>query len=313
MGKINMKAIEKKKEELQRGGGSDYGFDKLESGKNVRRILPPKGDSDMFYSEGYLHFGLGSDGKTTVTCLDTFGKKCPICEYLDSIKNSKNKEDKEFLKNARKTKRIYLNVINRDSDEDEETPKVLPIGNMILKQLIEIICDPDYGDITDFNEGRDVTITKSGKGMDTEYSVLAKPKESIASEQLSEEELDDAMPDLESLFIEKTEEELVAILTGEDVESDEEEAGGDDLEYDEMELSDLKYLCKERGIKFKTGATKSTLVRLLEEYDEEADADEDEDEDTSEESDDDGDDDDEDDELMASVKNAVKSKRAGKR
>ena len=307
-----MKAIEKKKEELQRGGGSDYGFDKLEQGKNVRRILPPKGDSDLFYSEGYMHFGLGEDGKTAVTCLDTFGKKCPICEYLDSIKNSKNKEDKEFSKSAKKTKRVYLNVINRDSDDEEDTPVVLPIGNMILKQLIEIICDPDYGDITDFNEGRDVTITKSGKGMATEYSVLAKPKESLASEQLSEEELDEKMPDLESLFFEKSEEELVAILTGEEIESEDSD-DEEDLEYDEMEVEDLKYLCKERGIKFKASATKSKLVQLLEEYDESK---EDEDEDEYEESEEDSDeedDEDEDDDLMNSVKNAVKNKRAGKR
>ena len=297
-----MKAIEKKKEELQKGGGSDYGFDKLESGKNVRRVLPPKGDSDMFYSEGYLHFGLGEDGKTAVTCLDTFGKKCPICNYLDSIKNSKNKEDKEFRDKSKKTKRIYINVINRDSDNEEDAPIVLPIGKMILKQLIDIICDPDYGDITDFNEGRDITITKSGKGMSTEYSVIAKPKESLASEQLSEEELDEKLPDLDSLFIEKSEEELMAILTGEEVESDED---GEDLEYDEMDVEDLKYLCKERGIKFKATATKSKLVQLLEDYDEE-DEDVDEDADEVEE-------DEEDDDLMASVKNAVKNKRAGKR
>ena len=138
--------------------------------------------------------------------------------------------------------------------------------------------------------------------MSTEYSVIAKPKESLASEQLSEEELDEKLPDLDSLFIEKSEEELMAILTGEEVESDED---GEDLEYDEMDVEDLKYLCKERGIKFKATATKSKLVQLLEDYDEE-DEDVDEDADEVEE-------DEEDDDLMASVKNAVKNKRAGKR
>ena len=153
MGKLDMSKMKSKQEELQKNGGSgNFGFDKLKDGKNVRRILPPKGDSDMFYSEGFLHFGLGEDGKTSVTCLDTFGKKCPICEYIDSIKSSKNAEDKELVKNAKKTKRVYINVLNRDNDEDEEKPVVLPIGKMILKQIIDYICDPDYGDITDFNE-----------------------------------------------------------------------------------------------------------------------------------------------------------------
>lgn len=309
-----MDAMLKKQEELKKGGGnSDFGFDKLESGKNVRRVLPPKGDNDMFYSEGYLHFGLGADGKTTVTCLETFGKKCPICEYLESIKNSKDKEDKEFYNNSKKTKRIYINVLNRDSDEEEETPKVLPIGRMILKQLIDIICDPDYGDITDFEEGRDVTITKSGKGMNTEYSVLAKPKCTIASEQFDEAELDDLLPDLESLFQEKSEEELIAILSGEEY-SDDDGSSDEDLEYDEMELDDLKYLCEERGISIpKKNCTKSKLIRLLEEDDEENEDDEDDDDEGDIHDPEDDDDDDDDDDLMASVKQAVKNKRAGRK
>lgn len=318
MGKLNMSAMQAKQEELQRGGGnSDYGFDSLESGKNVRRVLPPKGDSDTFYSEGFLHFGLGADGKTAVTCLDTFGKKCPICEYLESIKSSKAKEDKELCKNARKTKRMYINVINRDSQDEEEVPKVLPIGKMILKQIIDIICDPDYGDITDFEEGRDITITKSGKGIDTEYSVIAKPKESIASEQYSEEELDELLPDLESLFTEKSEEELMAILAGEEYEAEDDSDDDEELDYDEMELEDLKYLCKDRGIKVPVrGCTKSKLVKLLTQWDEENDDEElEDDEDEYEEEDDSSEDSDAEDEdnLMADVRNAVNKKRSGKK
>ena len=53
MGKLNLNAMKAKQEEMQKGntGGSDFEFDKLNSGKNVRRILPPKGDKDVFYSE----------------------------------------------------------------------------------------------------------------------------------------------------------------------------------------------------------------------------------------------------------------------
>lgn len=322
MGKLNLSALKTKQAELKKGnGGNDYGFDKLEAGKNVRRILPPKGEKDMFYSEGYQHFGLGADGKKVVTCLSTYGKKCPVCEYLDSIKNSSNKEDKEFSKNARKSRRIFINVLNRDSDEDEEKVKVLPIGVTILKQVIDIICDPDYGDITDFEEGRDITITKSGKGMNTEYSVLAKPKESIASTQFSAEELDTIMPDLDSLFTEKSYEEIKAILNGEEAEEDEErpakrkektedyeeeetETEDDEdeepLDYAELELDDLKELCEDRGIDLPKRVTKSKLVMLLEEDDES---------DEYEMAEDEGE---EEDDLMASVKNAVKKKRASR-
>lgn len=279
MGKLNMSAVQSKNNELQNTGGNNYGFDKLESGKNIRRILPPKGDKDIFWSEGFMHYSLGADGKTTVTCLETFGKKCPICEYLDSIQNSKNKEDQEMVKNCRKTKRIFIAVLNRDSAEEEEKPVILGIGKSVLKGITDAICDPDYGDITDFETGRDITITKTGSGLNTSYSVLPKPKTTIASEGYSPEELDELIPDLDSLFVEKSEEELEALLNGEVYDED---SGEDEeyLDYDEMSLEDLRYLCEDRGIKVPSGAKRAKLVSLLTTYDEDNGEDgEDEDED----------------------------------
>lgn len=278
MGKLNLGAVQQKNAELQQSGnGGNYGFDKLESGKNVRRILPPKGDREVFWSEGFMHYSLGADGKTAVTCLSTFDKKCPICEYLESIQNSKNKDDQEMIKSCRKTKRIFIAVLNRDSQDEEEKPLVLGIGKSILKGITDCICDPDYGDITDFETGRDITITKSGTGMQTSYTVLPKPKSIIASDSYSPEELDELIPDLDSLFVEKSPEELEAILNGEEY-GEEEESDDDELDYDEMSLDDLKYLCKDRGIRVPAGAKRSKLVQLLIEYDESGEDEEDEEE-----------------------------------
>lgn len=316
-----MKAMAAKQEELKRGGGSgsNYDFDKLEKGKNVRRVLPPKGDSDMFFAEGFVHYGFGEDGKKMVTCLQTFDKKCPVCEYLESIKGSKNKEDKEFYNNAKQQKKIYINVLNRDNDEEEETPKVLPIGRMILKQLIDIICDPDYGDITDFNDGRDITITKSGSGMQTEYSVLAKPKTSEASEQYSEEELDELLPNLEDLFVEKSPEELEAMIAGEEYSEDAESDDEDEVyDYLSMSIEDLKYLCKERDIALPKKVTKSRLISMLEEYDDEEfdkksqEYEDEEDEDCKPTFEEDNEEDEEDDDLMNSIKASINKKRASR-
>lgn len=328
MGKLNLEAVQQKNTELQQsGGGNNYGFDKLDSGKNVRRILPPKGDKEVFWSEGFMHYSLGAEGKTAVTCLETFGKKCPICEYLESIQSSKNKDDQEMIKNCRKTKRIFIAVLNRDSQEEEEKPLVLGIGKSILKGITDCICDPDYGDITDFETGRDITITKSGTGLNTSYSVLPKPKESIATDTYSDEELDELIPDLDSLFVEKSPEELEAILNGEEYGD---EAAEDDeaLDYDEMSLDDLKYLCKDRGIRIPAGAKRAKLVQLLiasDEDDAEDDDDDAEEEDTKkgrkgvrgamnppENDEESGDDDEENDDLIKNVRKNIRSK-AGKK
>lgn len=344
MGKLNMNKAQSKAADLQKSGGN-ADFDKLQSGKNVRRVLPPKGDKDVFWAEGYLHFGLGEDGKTTATCLETYGqgKKCPICQYVEQLKQSKNKADRKLAEDIKRTKRTYIAVINRDSDDEEDKPVVLSVGKTILQPIIDLICDPDYGDITDFNEGRDITITKSGKGMGTEYSVIAKPKTSIATEDLTEEELDEAIPDLESMFVKRSAEELQAILDGVDLEDDSDDDDDTSIDYDELELDDLEALCEERDIKLPPKPTKLKLISLLERYDE-AEAEEEEkpakpkskstkneeeekpakpksktktkpepEEEPEEESEEESEEEPDEDELQAEISKAIKSRKSGKK
>lgn len=303
MGKLNMEAM-KNKLDAESSQSYNAEYDKLQQGKNVRRVLWPKGDSDSFYSEGMLHFGLGTDGKSVVTCPKTFSskEKCPVCEYVEGLMKSKNKNDKKLADDIKAKRRIYINVINRD--DEEETPKVLPIGVTILKGILETICDLDYGDITDPETGRDITITKKGQGMKTEYAVLPKPKASPVSESSSAEEIEEEMTDLNALFIRKSYEEIESVLNGDDDEEDEdsddeededessaskskstksksksessedndedEESGGD---YDELELDELIDICSDRDIKIPAKPTKMKLIALLEAADKEEDTD----------------------------------------
>jgi len=311
MGKLNMEAMKAKLDSESRSGNyNNAEYDKLKQGKNVRRILWPKGDSDSFYSEGFLHFNLGEDGNTVVTCPKTFGSKerCPICEYVEELQKSKNKEDAKLASKLKATRKIYVNTISRD--DDEETPKVLPIGVTVLKGLLEAICDPDYGDITDPDEGRDVTITRKGEGMKTEYSVLIKPKASIVSDELSASEIEDEMTDLDSLFVKKSYEELQDILNGESLEDDEEDEEDNDS-YDDMSIDELVEICEDRGIKIPAKANKLKLVTLLNKYDSEHDEEDDE-EDAEEEPEEDDDDEESEDEDAGKSSKHSKSSKSGK-
>lgn len=307
MGKLNMDEMKSRLDAESQQNYSNTDYDKLQQGKNVRRVLWPKGDKDSFYSEGYLHFGLGADGKSVATCPKTWGskEKCPICEYVDQLQASKNKDDQKLAKDIKAKRRIYINVLNRD--DEEETPKVLPIGVTILKGLLETICDADYGDITDPEDGRDITITRKGQGLKTEYSVLPKPKSSEVSESQTPEEIEEAMTDLDSLFIKKSYEELQAILDGEDVDSDDEDDDEDAGEYDEMDVDELTELCEERGIKVPTKANRLKLIALLTQYDES------EGEDTDGTDEDDNDSDDEDDDVKNEIAAALAKRNKGKK
>lgn len=311
MGKMNMDALKNRLDAAESGGNySNTDYDKLQNGKNVRRILWPKGDRDVFYSEGFLHFSLGAEGKKVATCPKTFNEKnpCPICEYVAELQKSKSKQDKKLADQIKAKRRIYINVLSRD--DEEETPKVLPIGVTILKGLLETICDPDYGDITDPEEGRDVTITRKGQGLNTEYSVLPKPKASVVSEELEVDDIEEQMADLDALFIEKSYDELQAILDGEDEDDngsdgdDEEEDSGDDDDpgYDDMDIDELTKLVKKRKLKMPNKVTRLNLISVLTKADaaEEAAADEPEDDGDSG-SEDDGEGDDVEDAIAAAL------------
>lgn len=280
MGRLNLDAVRQAKAKLESQGGGGAAFAKLQQGKNIVRILFPKGNNENFYAEGFVHFGVGEEGKNMVTCPKTFGEhnRCPICEYVDQLRKSKDKNDKALAERIGRRKRVYINVIDRDDDSDEDEPKVLPIGITILKALLDTMCDPDYGDITNPKEGRDVTITKKGQGLKTEYNVLPKPVTSPASKTLSEDELEDKMADLEALFKEQSYDELAEMLhSGEDSDEDTAETSGGDAkgtnedDYDAMELDELRQLCEDRGIDLPEKASKLKLIMLLTQYDDQQD------------------------------------------
>ena len=286
MGRLNMSAMAAKLDAETNTNYSNTEYDRLQTGKNVRRVLWPKGDNDSFYAEGYVHFGLGEDGRSVVTCPKTWGSKerCPICEYVEELQKSSDKDDKKLASDIKARRKIYINVINRDGEDD--TPKVLPIGVTVLKGILEAICDPDYGDITDPDEGRDITITRKGQGLKTEYSVLPKPNSSVASDSVEFDELEEQMADLDHQFVKKSYEELEAILNCESVDDDvyEDEDDTEDDMYDSMGLSELKELCDERGIDIPVKCNRLKLITLLTKWDESDESDEEEDE--PEESDD---------------------------
>lgn len=277
MGKLNMEAVQAAKARLERqgGGGSNVPFDKLVNGKNVRRILWPKGDKELCYSEGFIHFGLGPEGKTSVVCRKTHDSHeyCPVCDYITQLQKSTDKNDKKLAESLKARKRVFFNVLDRDGDDEL---RIMPTGLTVQKQIIAILCDPDYGDITDPLNGRDVTIKRSGQGLNTEYTVLPKPITSPASTNYTPEQLEERMADLDSFWNLPSVEDAEKAIYGEDGAPSEprnesgyaQNASSKSDDYDDMEVDELMVLCKRRGIPIPERASKLRLVALLTQYDE---------------------------------------------
>lgn len=252
MGKLDVSALAARLTELNSnsgGSGSGGGISwlNLKDGRNVIRILPPKGDG-VFAKEVFVHFGVNKTEEnkkgTMVVCPKTHGdnKPCPVCEVVAEMRKLSKKKDDKYDKMARelnKKTRVYYNVIDRaddlstfekkevdgkekwfNADDEEETPiKVFGSGIGIYKALLALIVDPEYGDITDEEEGLDIIITKTGTGFNTKYEVKSVRKESPIGFDDWEEESHDLNP----LAKAKSYDEIQAILNGEEPEEGSEE------------------------------------------------------------------------------------------
>lgn len=243
------------------GEGSGIKFINIKDGRNVFRILPGKGDN-FFVEEVWVHYGVGKNANnqngTMVVCPTTKGddKPCPVCELSKQFKSMSKKKDDSYDKQAKsfyRKKRVYYNAIDRGdaisnyekredgkwyniADDEEASPvKVLGTGIGVYKDLLKLITDPEYGDITKPEDGLDVIITKSGSGQfNTEYDVKTVRKESPIGFNAWEE----CLNDLVQLAQPKSYDDIAKLLTGESSGSSNSESKEDDTPEDVSEIKD---------------------------------------------------------------------------
>jgi len=163
--KLNVKEILSQYEEAKakRGGGS---FLRLDDGENVIRILPFQNEEKKY--ELYVEFNTHWINNVSYPCRQSIGEDCPICAFQEKLSAQGLKK---VAKSLDVRTRYFVNAIKG------ENVGVLEIGPQILDGIMAFMADPEYGDVSDFETGRKLKITKSGSGFDTEYKVIASPKE----------------------------------------------------------------------------------------------------------------------------------------
>lgn len=206
--------VGKSAKELGDLGGGNY-F-KPKSGKNTVRILPPWNDSGIFFFKAILHYGIREEGGP-VPCGKMVGKSCPICEALAGA-------GKKMAKKSGPRIRFYVNVIDRKNPDDGI--KIWGMTPRNMKKIKSAMEDPDYGDITDPDEGRDIIIEldDSKKGA-PQYEIRPRVKTSAIEVEDWEENLNALDEVVVTDFPSKKEyKELVAeAFNLEDEEDDEDE------------------------------------------------------------------------------------------
>jgi hypothetical protein len=256
MGKLDISKLKERLEQLNNSGGNrnngpGMNFLNLKDGRNVVRILPPREGSDVFYEEVWVHYGVGKNAQnkngTMVVCPKTQDENtpCPVCELADELRKLSKKREDSYDKQSRsfrRKKRVYYNAISRDEDlsvyekneegkwintetgEEESPVKVLGTGIGIFKDILSLIVDPEYGDITDPEEGLDLIITKTGSGQfNTKYDVKTVRKES----PIGFDEWEECLHDLSQLAKPRSYDEILALMQGEESEQGEDTEDGE--------------------------------------------------------------------------------------
>lgn len=226
------------------GGGNNLW--KPEPGKQVIRIVPYMFDRDWPFRELLFYYNL--DKKVTISPV-SFNQPDPIQEYADKLKSTGDKEDWLLARKIEPKLRIHVPILVRG--KEEEGIKFWGFGNQIYEELLKIMDDPDYGDITDLKTGRDITVEyEKASGTDAFPKTTIRIKPSISPATTSKEvaELIKQMPSVEEIWKIPTYQELETMfakfLNGGESEEEEQEdedtpAVKSSLNSNASELNDL--------------------------------------------------------------------------
>ena len=144
----------------------------------------------------------------------SFGRPDPIVEFAEKLKKSGDKDDWKLGKKIEPKFRVYAPVLVRGLEH--EGVKFWAFGKQIFTELLGSISDPDYGDITDIMNGRDVTVEYTAaekEGAFPTTTVRVKPNQSPATtEKEIAEKIVNGQKNLKDLFTELSYEEMTEAL-----------------------------------------------------------------------------------------------------
>ena len=153
---MDISQIKNRLNQLQNQTSTKDNFWKPEPGKTQIRIVPYKHNKDNPFLELYFHYNLGKN-KTYLSPV-SFGRPDPVNEFADKLKSTGDKDEWIQGKRLEPKMRTFAPVVVRG--KESEGVKFWGFGKTVYQELLSIIADPDYGDITDAINGRDVSVER---------------------------------------------------------------------------------------------------------------------------------------------------------
>ena len=204
---MDLDAIKSRLNQLQ--NTQTNAFWKPQPGKSQIRIVPYLHDKNNPFSELFFHYSLVPN-KTVLSPL-SYGRPDPVQQFADKLKSTGNKDEWIQGKRIEPKMRTFVPVVVRG--EESEGVKFWGFGKTVYQELLGIIADPDYGDISDSTTGRDIVVERQTPAeAGNQYgktTIRVKPNVTALSDDSNLlQKLLDEQPDIKELYSEPTFDEL---------------------------------------------------------------------------------------------------------
>jgi|TARA_Y100000022_G_scaffold155494_1_gene137679 hypothetical protein len=208
---MDLNAIKKRLNQLQTTNNRTSSLWKPQPGKTQIRIVPYAFNKDNPFIELFFHYNLNNRSYLSPT---SFGRPDPIEEFAQKLKGSGSKEDYQLARKLEAKMRTFAPVIVRG--EEKQGVKFWGFGKTVYQELLSIIADPDYGDITDPVNGRDVVVEfLSAEETGASYpktNIRVKPNQTPISDEPDVLELVKTQQDIKEIYQELSYEDLTDVL-----------------------------------------------------------------------------------------------------
>jgi hypothetical protein len=211
---LDLAAIRGRLNKLQNTSNRKDNLWKPTPGKHQVRIVPYKFSPENPFIELFFHYNINNK---TYLSPSSFGRPDPIVEFAEKLKRMGDKEDWKAAKKMEPKLRTFVPVLVRG--EESEGVKFWGFGKTVYQEILGYIADPDYGDITDPANGRDITIDyTSAEDAGTSYPVTTirvKPNTTpLGEDATANQNFIETQTNITDIYSELSYDELKSVLEG---------------------------------------------------------------------------------------------------
>tara|TARA_Y100000592_G_scaffold19162_1_gene29304 strand:+ start:196 stop:954 length:759 start_codon:yes stop_codon:yes gene_type:complete len=239
---IDISKMRAKLAALNNKGGNGNLFWKPQDGEQTIRIVTPA-DGDPF-KDYWFHYNLGTN-RGFLSPKKNFGEADPLDDFIRNLFNEGTEDSIKMAKNLMARQRFFAPVLVRG--EENKGIRIWGFGKLAYQQLLELVLNPEYGDITDVDEGTDLVIKYGKMGGESFPKTTITPRrrtsplcdEAVGGSDRCRELLDN-IPDFNGLFERKTPEEVGKMLDEWLEGGDPEESGSESEKYNTKSSDDVQ-------------------------------------------------------------------------